>query len=61
MIICFELLSLLAYFGFLRSAELTVLSLSFFDPSSHLSVCDIAVDVALNLYCVLPSNLHQSF
>ena len=36
---------LLAYFGFLRSAEFNVPSLSAFDPSRHLSVRDIAVDV----------------
>ena len=36
---------LLAYFGFLRSAEFTVPILSAFDPGHHLSVRDIAVDV----------------
>ena len=43
---------LLAYFGFLRSAEFTVPSLSAFDPSRHLSVRDIAVDVPLNPSCL---------
>ena len=43
---------LLAYFGFLRSAEFTIPSLSAFNHSRHLSVCDIAVDVPLNLSCL---------
>ena len=43
---------LLAYFGFLRSAEFTVPSLSAFDPGRHLSVRDIAVDVPLNPSCL---------
>ena len=43
---------LLAYFGFLRSAEFTVPSLSAFYPSYHLPVRDIAVDVPLNPSCV---------
>ena len=43
---------LLAYFGFLRSAEFTVPSLSAFNPSRHLSVRDIAVDVPLNPSCL---------
>ena len=43
---------LLAYFGFLKSAEFTILSLSAFNPSRHLSVCGIAVDVPLNLSCL---------
>ena len=43
---------LLAYFGFLRSAEFTIPSLSAFDPSRHLSVRDIAVDVPLNPSCL---------
>lgn len=42
----------LAYFGFLRSAEFTVSSLSTFNPSRHLSVSDIAVDVPLNPSCL---------
>ena len=36
--------STLAYFGFLRSAEFTVPSLSAFSPDFHLTVNDIAVD-----------------
>ena len=43
---------LLAYFGFLRSEEFTVPSLSAFNPSHHLSVRDIAVDVPLNPSCL---------
>ena len=43
---------LLAYFGFLRSAEFTIHSLSAFDHSCHLSVCDIAVHVPLNPSCL---------
>ena len=34
----------LAYFGFLRSAEFTIPSLSAFDPAIHLQLKDIAVD-----------------
>ena len=37
---------------FLRSAEFTVPSLSAFNPSHHLSVRDIAVDVPLNPSCL---------
>ena len=36
--------STLAYFGFLRSSEFTVPSLSAFNPLIHLTVSDIAVD-----------------
>ena len=36
---------LLVYFGFFRSADFTVPSLSAFDPSRHLTVSDVAVDV----------------
>lgn len=43
---------LLAYFGFLRSAEFTVPSLSAFNPSHHLAVCDISVDVPFNPSCL---------
>ena len=43
---------LLAYFGFLRSAEFTVPSLSAFNPSVHLSVSDVSVDVPLNPSCL---------
>ena len=43
---------LLVYFGFLRSAEFTVPSLSAFDPSRHLTVRDVAVDVPLNSFCL---------
>ena len=43
---------LLVYFGFLRSAEFTVPSLSVFDPNRHLSVHDIAVYVPLNPSCL---------
>ena len=43
---------LLAYFGFLKSAEFTILSLSAFNPSHHLSVCGIAAEVPLNLPCL---------
>ena len=43
---------LLVYFGFLRSAEFTVPSLSAFDPSRHLTVSDVAVDVPLNPFCL---------
>jgi len=35
----------LAFFGFLRASEFTVLCESGFDPSSHLSWGDLAVDV----------------
>ena len=43
---------LLAYFGFLRSAEFIAPSLSALDPSHYLSVRDIAVDVPLNPSCL---------
>lgn len=43
---------LLAYFGFLRSAEFTVPSLSAFNLSVHLSVSDVSVDVPLNPSCL---------
>ena len=43
---------LLAYFGFLRSAEFTVPSLSAFNPCLHLSLSDIVVDVPLNPSCL---------
>ena len=43
---------LLAYFGFLRSAEFTVPSSSAFNPSLHLSVPDVSVDVPLNPSCL---------
>ena len=38
----------LAYFGFLRSAEFTVLNLASFSPALHLSVSDISVDSDAN-------------
>ena len=43
---------LLAYVGFLQSAEFTVPSLSAFNPSMHLSVSDVSVDVPLNPSCL---------
>ena len=43
---------LLAYFVFLRSAEFIVPSLTAFNPSHHLSLRNIAVDVALNPSCL---------
>ena len=43
---------LLAYFGFLRSAEFTVSSSSVFNPSVHLSVSQVSVDVPLNPSCL---------
>ena len=46
---------LLAYFGFLRSAKFTVPSSSAFNPSIHLPVSDVSVDVPLNPSC------HQVF
>lgn len=42
----------LAYFGFLRSAEFTVPNLPSFDPSIHLAVKDITVDVVPNPTCL---------
>ena len=39
---------LLAYFVFLQSAEFTIPSLSAFNPSVHLSVSDVSVDVPLD-------------
>ena len=51
MIICFRLPVYWPILVFLRSAEFTVLSLPAFDPSRHLSVRDIAVDVPLNQSC----------
>ena len=43
---------LLAYFGFLRSAEFTVPSLSAYNASVHLSMSDVSVDVPLDPYCL---------
>ena len=43
---------LLAYFGFLPSAEFHVPSLSAFNPSVHLSVSDVSVDVCLDPSCL---------
>ena len=45
---------LLAYFVvfFLRSAKFTVSSLSAYNPSVHLSVSDVSVDVPLGPYCL---------
>jgi len=43
---------LLAYFVFLQSAEFTVPSLSAFNPSVHLSVSDVSVDVPLDPSCL---------
>jgi len=34
----------LAFFGFLRVSEFTILKESLYDPSCHLSLSDIAVD-----------------
>ena len=44
--------STLAYFGFLRSAEFTVPSLSAFNPDIHLTVDDIAVDSHTSPSCL---------
>ena len=44
--------STLAYFGFLRSAEFTVPSLSAFNPGIHLTVNDIAVDAHVSPTCL---------
>ena len=49
--------STLACFGFLRSAEFTVPSLSAFNPSIHLTVNDIAVDSHVSPTCTH----HQGF
>ena len=43
---------LLAYFGFLQSAEFTVPSLSAYNASVHLSVSDVSVDVPHNPSCL---------
>ena len=43
---------LLAYFGFLRSAEFTVPSLSAYNASIHLPMSDVSVDVPLNPACL---------
>ena len=43
---------LLAYFGFLQSAEFPVPSLSAFNPSIHLSVSHVSVDVPLDASCL---------
>ena len=40
------------YFGFLRSAEFTVLNLASFSSTIHLSVADIAVVSRLAPYCL---------
>ncbi|XP_068742958.1 uncharacterized protein [Montipora capricornis] len=42
----------LAYFGFLRSSEFTVSSLSAFNPSCHLQVKDVSVDSAVAPMCL---------
>ena len=42
----------LAYFGFLRSAELSVPSLAAFSPSIHLAVSDVAVDSLTSPSCL---------
>ena len=42
----------LGYFGFLRSAELTVPNLASFTSAIHLSVADIAVDTSISLSCL---------
>ena len=44
--------STLAYFGFLRSSEFTVSSLSAFNPLVHLSISDIAVDSHVSPSCL---------
>ena len=44
--------STLAYFGFLRSSEFTVLSLSAFNSLVHLSISDIAVDSHVSPSCL---------
>ena len=43
---------LLVYFGFLRSAEFTVPSLSAYNASVHLSVSDVSVDVPHDPSCL---------
>ena len=43
---------LLAYFGFLRSAEFNVPSLSAYNASIHLSMSDVSVDVPLDPSCL---------
>ena len=43
---------LLAYFGFLRSAEFTVTSLSTYNASVHSSVSDVSVDVPHDPSCL---------
>ena len=48
----FRAACLLAYFGFLQSGEFTVPSSSAFNPSVHLSVSDVSVDVPLNPSCL---------
>ena len=50
---------LLGYFGFLRTAELTVPNLASFSPALHLSVADIAVDSLQSLTC-LPVRINAS-
>ena len=42
----------LAYFGFLRSAEFTVPSVSAFNPEIHLNLNDVAVDSHTNPSCL---------
>ena len=44
--------STLAYFGFLRSAEFTIPSLSAFNPDIHLTIDDIAVDSHISPSCL---------
>jgi len=44
----------LAYFGFLRSAEVTVPNLASFSPALHLSVRDLSVDSDTNPSCLRP-------
>ena len=48
----FRAASTLAYFGFLRSSEFTVSSLSAFNPLVHLSISNIAVDSHVSPSCL---------
>ena len=50
--VMFWAVSTLAYFGFLRSTEFTVPSLSAFNPDIHLTVDDIAVDSHTSPSCL---------
>ena len=44
----------MAFFGFLRDGEITVLSLKEYDPEGHFSVGDVALDSQMDPVEFLP-------